>query len=172
MQMRQQQQMQAQQQRQQQQGQQQQNAQLPQEQNGAINGSTAIQPTNGAAQQPTPQQPSSGVSKEALLSTDQQITLRQQLSAFNYLQKNMPIPQNIQDSLFQSQKATATDPSKPASPATQSSTKTHRFQSFKDPHALIPSTISYLDHIRRDQRQIIPSIMPLGIDVDRAREER
>ncbi|KAI4734117.1 hypothetical protein E4T50_15337 [Aureobasidium sp. EXF-12298] len=172
MQMRQQQQMQAQQQRQQQQGQQQQNAQLPQEQNGAINGSAAIQPTNGAAQQPTPQQPSSGVSKEALLSTDQQTTLRQQLSAFNYLQKNMPIPQNIQDSLFQSQKATATDPSKPASPATQSSTKTHRFQSFKDPHALIPSTISYLDHIRRDQRQIIPSIMPLGIDVDRAREER
>ncbi|KAG9546656.1 chromatin remodeling complex SWI/SNF component SWI2, partial [Aureobasidium melanogenum] len=70
------------------------------------------------------------------------------------------------------QKATATDPSKPASPATQSSTKTHRFQSFKDPHALIPSTISYLDHTRRDQRQIIPSIMPLGIDVDRAREER
>lgn len=171
MQMRQQQ-MQAQQQRQQQQGQQQQNGQLPQEQNGALNGSAAVQPTNGAAQQPTPQQPSSGVSKEALLSNDQQNTLRQQLSAFNYLQKNMPIPQNIQDSLFQSQKTTAADPSKPASPATQASTKTHRFQSFKDPHALIPSTISYLDHTRRDQRQIIPSIMPLGIDVDRAREER
>ncbi|CAD0099100.1 unnamed protein product [Aureobasidium mustum] len=172
MQMRQQQQMQAQQQRQQQQGQQQQNGQLSQEQNGSLNASAAIQPTNGAAQQPTPQQPSSGVSKDALLSTDQQTTLRQQLSAFNYLQKNMPIPQNIQDSLFQSQKTTATDPSKPASPATQSSTKTHRFQSFKDPRALIPSSISYLDHIRRDQRHIIPSIMPLGIDVDRAREER
>ena len=170
--MRQQQQMQAQQQRQQQQGQQQQNGQLLPEQNASLNGSAAMQSVNGAAQQPTPQPQSSATSKEPLLSTDQQTTLRQQLSAFNYLQKNMPIPQNIQDSLFQAQKATAIDSSKPATPATQPSTRTHRFQSFKDPHALVPNAISYLDHTRRDQRHIIPSIMPLGIDVDRAREER
>ncbi|KAI5254622.1 hypothetical protein E4T42_02348 [Aureobasidium subglaciale] len=174
MQMRQQQQMQAQQQRQQQQSQpQQQNGQLPQDTQAlALNGAATMQPMNGAAQQSTPQPPSSAASKEALLSTDQQATLRQQLSAFNYLQKNMPIPQNIQESLFQSQKSATADPSKPATPAAQPSSRTHRFQSFKDPHALVPTSISYLDHTRRDQRHIIPSIMPLGIDVDRAREER
>jgi ATP-dependent helicase STH1/SNF2 len=172
MQMRQQQQLQAQQQRQQQQGQQpqQQNGQLIQEQSTPLNGTAAMQPVNGAAQQSTPQPQSSAASKDPLLSTDQQSTLRQQLSAFNYLQKNMPIPQNIQESLFQ--KAAVTDLSKPATPATQPSTRTHRFQSFKDPHDLVPKSISYLDHTRRDQRHIIPSIMPLGIDVDRAREER
>jgi ATP-dependent helicase STH1/SNF2 len=176
LQMRQQQQQQIQQQQRQQQPQlnQPQPGQLPQDAlNGSLNGpSSAIQPINGVAQQSTPQPPSAALSKDALLSADQQSTLRQQLAAFNYLQKNMPIPQNIQESLFQSQKSSAVDPSKPATPAAQSSSKAHRFQSFKDPHSLVPSAISYLDHTRRDQRSLIPSIMPLGIDVDRVREER
>lgn len=168
-----------QQQRQQQQTQQQQAGQMPQEQmNGSLNGTTDHQAANGGhqqiqqTQQTQQQPPSSTPSKENILSTEQHSTLRQQLAAFQYLQKNMPIPQNIQDSLFQAQKTTAADPSKPATPVAQPSSKTHRFQSYKDPHNLIPNAISYLDHSRRDMRPIIPSIMPVGIDVDRAREER
>ena len=48
----------------------------------------------------------------------------------------------------------------------------HQFKTFTDPHSLLLKRISYNDHTQRQYRPSIPSIMPLGVDVDRIREER
>ncbi|KAF1346543.1 chromatin remodeling complex SWI/SNF component SWI2 [Delphinella strobiligena] len=136
----------------------------------------------------------SSAAPEAVLSKDQAKVLQRQLHAFQYLQKNMPIPSQIKDQLFASQQANKGpaladkvnaaqqilgDAAKQSTSSlqvpqsdTDKSTKRHRFQSAKDPHDHIMNAIRYLDHSRREKRTIIPSIMPLGIDPERVREER
>ncbi|KAK4569992.1 transcriptional regulator [Recurvomyces mirabilis] len=128
-------------------------------------------------------------SSEAPFNKDQIRTLKAQMQAFGHLQKNMPIPQNIQDMIFQSKQD-----QKPASPGeavaaagkvlddvTKGKTTTnlmpdgkprHRFETFTDPHSLMVKHISYADHTHRPYRSIIPSFMPIGVDPERVREER
>lgn len=129
---------------------------------------------------------------EPVISKEQAKKLQKQLQAFQYLQKNMPIPQQLKDQVFAAQQASRNpsvsdklnaaahilnDAASKASAMALSSSddafaQRHRFLTFKDPHDNIANAIRYLDHIRRDQRSLIPSIMPLGVDPERVREER
>jgi ATP-dependent helicase STH1/SNF2 len=130
---------------------------------------------------------------DASMSKDQVEKLRYQMKAFAALQKNMPIPQVIQDRIFPSrqgqQSMSAADAVNAAGQLLDDAVKTsdptqaaqdlgpdgkpkHRFESFTDPHALLQKRISYADHMHRSSRTMIPSIMPLGIDPERVREER
>jgi ATP-dependent helicase STH1/SNF2 len=156
-------------------------------------GQTATAQANGTPQAtPTPiaQAAPSQVdgSTEPAFSKDQLITLRAQMAAFGHLQKNMPIPQNVQDKIFpqkQDQKpVTSADAvaaagkmledmkGKPSGDLMPNGKPRHRFETFTDPHSLMLKRISFADHGHRSSRPMIPSIMPLGIDPERVREER
>ncbi|KAK5120002.1 hypothetical protein LTR85_007078 [Meristemomyces frigidus] len=132
-------------------------------------------------------------SGEAAFSKDQMMTLRAQMQAFGHLQKNLPIPQAIQDRIFPSKQeqkpptaaetlaaagkvldeaANTADVSGKGADAQSDSRPRHRFETFTDPHSLVLRQISYADHTNRAYRPMIPSIMPLGIDPERVREER
>jgi len=121
------------------------------------------------------------------------MTLRAQMSAFSHLQKNLPIPQAVQDHIFtskQQQKSpTVADTVTAAGKVLDEAAKTsgalvkavdgrvdgrpsHRYETFTDPHSLLLKQISYSDHTQRGYRSMIPSIMPLGVDPERVREER
>ncbi|EMC97393.1 hypothetical protein BAUCODRAFT_68199 [Baudoinia panamericana UAMH 10762] len=123
---------------------------------------------------------------EQAFSKDQIMTLRAQMQAFGHLQKNLPIPQAIQDRIFPTKQE-----QKPPTPAEVVATAgkvldiagkgrevsdngkpRHRFETFTDPHSLLLKRISYGDHTHRASRYMVPSIMPLGVDPDRVRDER
>lgn len=142
-------------------------------------------------QQSTPAQAESTM--DASMSKDQIEKLRYQMKAFAALQKNMPIPQIIQDRIFTSrldqqavntanavaaagqtldEAAQSSDTSKSAQDTAADGKPKHRFESFTEPHALIQKRIGYADHTYRQSRPLIPGIMPLGVDPERVREER
>lgn len=127
---------------------------------------------------------------DSAFSKDQVTTLRAQITAFTHLQKNLPIPPSVQERILASQQEqksqtvsdslasaekmldSATTVTKPASYGRADSRPRHRYETFADPHNLLLKNISYADHTHRPYRPMIPSIMPLGIDPERAREER
>ncbi|KAF2861890.1 hypothetical protein K470DRAFT_191436, partial [Piedraia hortae CBS 480.64] len=149
-----------------------------------------------AATPPVPIPPSSAQSTtdaagETSLTKEQTAIVRAQLHAFNLLQRNMPIPAQVQATLFASRE------NKPPTPADTTAlagkvlndsvkamsrdgasstgpniTAIHRFETFVDPHSLYARTIAFADHNHRPYLLNIPSIMPLGVDVERVREER
>jgi ATP-dependent helicase STH1/SNF2 len=127
---------------------------------------------------------------DSSMSRDQVEKLRYQMKAFAALQKNMPIPQLIQDRIFPSRQGQqplgtadavaaagqllddAVKTSETAKDSTSDGSTRHRFESFTDPYALMHKRINYADHMHRSSRPMIPSIMPLGLDPERVREER
>ncbi|KAK5134811.1 hypothetical protein LTR08_006043 [Meristemomyces frigidus] len=151
-----------------------------------------------SAQPAAPSQAVSGQAQvdgasEAAFSKDQILTLRAQMSAFGHLQKNIPIPQSIQDRVFPSKQdqkplptaesvavagkilddaAKTVGESAKGADAQGNGQPRHRFETFTNPHSLVLRQISYADHTNRAYRPMIPSIMPLGIDPERVREER
>lgn len=177
-------------------------AQQQQQMNGAANAQMADGQTQSAQSNGTPQASSAVQMKaqtaatpaqinssagEAAMSKEQVATLRAQMQAFGHLQRNLPIPAAIQQRIFkQDQKpATPSEAVAAASKALDDAAKNKanadlmpdgrprpRFETFIDPHSLLLKNISYQDHIQRANRPIIPSIMPLGVDPDRVREER
>ncbi|KAF2720531.1 chromatin remodeling complex SWI/SNF component SWI2 [Polychaeton citri CBS 116435] len=156
-------------------------------------------PFNGGQQTQTaptsaptlPAMPQADGPHEQAFSKDQISTLQNQIMAFKMLQRNVPIPQDIQSKLFSSRQE-----QQPPTPAevTAAATKIledaagqglkagagpqadnkprHRFESFVDPHSLLYKYIGYADHANRLHRPMIPSMMPLGVDPERVREER
>ncbi|KAF2768718.1 chromatin remodeling complex SWI/SNF component SWI2 [Teratosphaeria nubilosa] len=130
-------------------------------------------------------------SAQPQMDKQQMIKLRAQINAFQHLQKNLPVPANVQELIFPSKQE-----QKPPTPAesvaaagkildeaakghapkssdVQADGKPrHRFETFTEPHSLILKNISHLDHFYRPYRSMIPSIMPLGTDPERVREER
>ena len=146
---------------------------------------------NQTGQQPVLAQTESAA--DSSMSRDQVEKLRYQMKAFAALQKNMPIPQLIQDRIFPSRQGQqplgtaeavaaagqllddavkTSETAKSAQDNTSDGSTRHRFESFTDPHALMHKRISYADHMHRSSRSMIPSIMPLGLDPERVREER
>ncbi|KAF4548129.1 Chromatin structure-remodeling complex subunit snf21-like protein [Elsinoe fawcettii] len=147
-------------------------------------------PTNKA---PTSANASPITSADKILSNDQAQMLRSQIKAFNMLQKNMPVPQDIQEQLFQKNKsASVSEALKTANKALEESpAKTSdggqpaangivavqtkdspAFLFLQDPHSLYADKLSYARHRFRSQRPYIPSIMALGIDPYQARDRR
>ena len=135
-----------------------------------------------------------GSSKAANNFTQEQVnTLKAQILAFKILSRNLPVPPNVQQQLFASQKVKKTPPpqspaagvksqstdvvpvaSKAASEAPTASETRHWYDTFKSPYKLLKNNgrISYAEHSMRSKRPMIPSLMPAGVDVDRVREER
>ncbi|KAF2158231.1 chromatin remodeling complex SWI/SNF component SWI2 [Myriangium duriaei CBS 260.36] len=129
---------------------------------------------------------------EHILSRDQAALLRNQIKAFNMLQRNMPIPQDMQEQLFATKKAAnVTEALRSANQVleeqankTNGATKVEangapteakveqKYLYLQDPHSLYLDKIPYLRHRVRSERAQLPTIMPLGIDPEVAREER
>ncbi|KAF2086878.1 hypothetical protein K490DRAFT_74084 [Saccharata proteae CBS 121410] len=157
---------------------------------------SAMPPTIGPNQ--AQQQPSGGAEKPMAVMnggagfTPQQMwMLRNQINAFKRLSRNMPIPMDMQQQLFPSMQAKKSPtPAEAvaavgqvldeASQAAASSTDadkpdndSHRgFLTTRDPYSLFPNSISYADHGIREKRMILPSVMPVGVDAEKLREER
>jgi len=150
-----------------------------QAQNGvATANGMAPNPPNPA---PTPSQDQSA--SQRVFSTDQIDVLRGQMEAYKYLQKNTPIPAGIQQKIFGSRQESVPTVSdgvaaagkvldEAAKVGTEDSTTRHKFETFTDPHSFLFKHISYADHSLQQSRPMIPSIMPLGVDPERVREER
>ena len=119
-------------------------------------------------------------------SSEQLATLRNQIQAFKLLTRNLAIPLKVQQQLFPPTKKPPSTPTEPtprerdgkesashpvAGPEATAPLKTS-FTSYEDPFASISSSIAYADHSLRGRRPRIPSLMPIGVDLDQLREER
>ncbi|OCK84791.1 adenosinetriphosphatase [Lepidopterella palustris CBS 459.81] len=126
---------------------------------------------------------------------EQLLTLRNQIAAFKRLSKGLPLPLNMQQSLFASQQAkkalTPTEAVAAASQALEDATKVANvagvnasasasdsttaqkgYETFASPWNQVSAPVNYIDHSSRDKRLLLPSIIPIGVDVDKVREER
>lgn len=167
--------------------------------NGSAASSTGGQESNataaGGQSQPAGQTTASAQKTAPVasgsFSPDQLARLRNQILAFKMLSKNLAIPQPLQQQLFASKKP---QPSTPADnlaaaesvletasrdrseQAADSAEKTPQpkswYESFDSPYDLFPKSISYADHSVRANRPRVPSLMPMGIDLDQVREDR
>ena len=157
----------------------------------ATNGVSQVPPSQPSGPQPAAQQPSQmDAPNEQGLSSEQLQLLKLQVNAFQHLQKNMPVPPALQDKVFPSKQEQKPPPiadavaaagkaldaasatPKPGPDAQAEERPRHKFETFTDPRSLMVKYISYGDHTHRQYRPMIPSIMPLGVDPDRVREER
>ncbi|KAG8532183.1 uncharacterized protein KY384_003823 [Bacidia gigantensis] len=116
-------------------------------------------------------------------SEQQMSILKTQMFAFKLLQKNNPIPPQMQQQLFKSQQ-----PSQPQTKAEKvakgrevvknverGSPEPQRRQAYEyaySPFGLITPTISYSDHAMRKNRLQVNSIMPKGVDTEDVQRER
>jgi len=103
------------------------------------------------------------------------------------LSKNLPLPTKLQQQLFPSQKQQATTTtealttankvldtaaeSKESVSSEMAPVKTF-FDSYISPYDLLSPGISFLHHGQRSKRQKIPSLLPMGVDVEQVLEER
>ncbi|PNS15568.1 hypothetical protein CAC42_827 [Sphaceloma murrayae] len=128
-----------------------------------------------------------------VLSKDQAQMLRSQIKAFNMLQRNMPVPQDIQEQLFTPKKSgsvsevlksankaldetpvksTDANPALANGSANPITKQGPSYQYLQDPHSVYAKSLSYQQHRFRSQRPFIPSIMALGVDPHIARDRR
>ncbi|RDW60111.1 putative chromatin structure-remodeling complex subunit snf21 [Coleophoma crateriformis] len=118
-------------------------------------------------------------------------TLKHQIHAFKCLSKNLGIPAHIQQQLFAAKRSTSipdqaiagAPPATTAAQQTPNSTdvkpseavwvpKTHEYSGFKSPYGGLKKKISYADHRTREERPLVPSIMPSGVDIEKLRYDR
>ena len=133
-------------------------------------------------------QPGSGYFSQEQLST-----LKNQIFAFKCLSKNQGIPQQVQQSLFVAQQkklsvsvdqiaaaAATAQESQPSASGGESEVsakdvlklKQHEYTGFKSPRAGLTAKISYSAHKKRENRPLIPSTMPSGVDIEKLRGDR
>ena len=158
-----------------------------------VNNNNNATVANGQAQGQLSQAPNSAekpsTTPSLSFSPDQLHLLRNQISAFKQLSKNLPLPSPIQQQLFASRKRQSTS-SDPLAVVNQNidggngsvgsisaakqdgDSPQQQYHTFSDPYAKLEKRIGYMDHALRDRRPLIPSIMPVGVDVDKYREER
>lgn len=160
--------------------------------------SSALAPSAMAASSGTPSSSAkaaapplrSTAANGAYFSQEQLSTLKSQIFAFKCLSKQMGIPAHVQQQLFLSQQKASTpivttgsaiNPSEEghfngASTATPTKgpegPKRHDYSSFQEPEALLSEKISYSLHKLRENRPLIPSVFPSGVDVLALRQER
>ena len=120
-------------------------------------------------------------------SSEQLNLLRTQIYAFKMLSKNLVLPAKLQEQLFPSQKQaiqSSSDALNAASTALNEASESKEnvpkepemtkstFEKYDSPHDLLSKYISFADHSIRAKRQRIPSLLPLGIDIEQVKEER
>ncbi|KAI1990152.1 transcriptional regulator [Ophidiomyces ophidiicola] len=159
--------------------------------NGGANNSSTPDPTSG---QSGPAVANSSTQKAAASATgsftpEQLTILKNQILAFKMLSKNLPIPPRVQQQLFTSKKALLLSGGDATGSVDGASDETNRdavvkaddvitntlktmFESFQSPYDSYPARVSYGTHSIRKHRRRIPSIMPLGTDLDKLREEK
>ncbi|KAI6709815.1 hypothetical protein JHW43_007674 [Diplocarpon mali] len=114
--------------------------------------------------------------------------LKQQIFAFKCLSKNQGIPQTVQQQLFASQKKSLLptenpleasiiaklDDAQPNSNGAEvaSGSKVHEYLGFEDPRSRLMDRVSYSSHKHREARPMIPSILPSGVNIEKARRDR
>lgn len=138
--------------------------------------------TNGAVS--TESTHSSSVSN-GILSTDQLITLRNQITAFKLLSRNEVLPHNLREALLPTRSAPASldnapvaplDASDPSviKPPLESSGQRQRshLDTFTDPRSLLPRTMPYHLLSQRQQRSVVPCLLPVGFDAEELRDQR
>ncbi|KAF2004396.1 hypothetical protein P154DRAFT_458958 [Amniculicola lignicola CBS 123094] len=139
------------------------------------------------------QTPTSATSAPSNAFTSEQLMLlRRQIAAFKHLSKGLPLPPSMQQQLFATQQA-----KKPQTPAEAVATAAQilddqtraatapaseaealpefiRTNRFLEPWGTdyIKTSVNFVEHNRRANRPLLNSIMPLGIDVELARQER
>lgn len=133
------------------------------------------------------------VSSGGYFTPEQLGTLKHQIFAFKCLSKNLGIPQTTQQHLFASQQkkqpppadqliaaaAQTLDTAQPAAGAADDVAvapevrkKRTMYEGFRSPYQKVSGQVTYAEHGSRDVRLLIPSIMPVGIDVEKLRDER
>ena len=119
-------------------------------------------------------------------SAEQLAILRNQIQAFKLLSKNLAIPVKVQQQLFPTSKKPQSTSAEPPTYESSGREKTAEkepvtdahvpaktsFSACESPYALIPAKISFAEHSQRAKRLRIPSLMPVGVDIDQIREER
>ena len=147
--------------------------------------------TQGQTQQPQAANNAdkSIASPSTVLTQEQLQMLKTQIAAFRQLSRNLPLESSIQQQIFASKKrpSMTTDPSTTinqvldgvsngrsgTSTADQdSSTSRRQYETFTDPYSKLEKRIGYVEHTLRDRRPIISCIMPVGLDIEKYREER
>ena len=156
--------------------------------------SQASTKTTANAQAAPTQAPQRAVTSGSGYFTPEQLsTLKHQIYAFKLLSKHVGIPQATQQHLFASQQkkrrpaadqlittAAQTLENVPApangvggsAPAAEVVKKRTMFEGFKSPYKKVSGNVTYTEHASRNARFMIPSIMPVGIDVEKLRDER
>lgn len=165
--------------------------------NGVSNAQSETSSTNAAS--PGPTAASNNVQGQAAavqrvvaqangsFSPDQLNLLRTQIYAFKMLSKNLALPTKLQHQLFPSQKQaieSASDALNAASATLNEVAESKKdvpkepemvkstFDRYDSPYDLLSKYISFADHSSRAKRQRIPSLLPLGVDIEQVREER
>ena len=152
-----------------------------------ITANTNTEPS-AAADQAAPAPPKPSTKTNNGLSQDQVRTLSNQILAFKMLSRNAPIPSGLQQQLFKSQQskqpatvaqvATAADQVvnddtiRPSPKTNGKVAEARSYKSFIDPRDYIKPTISYANHAVRANRYQVTGLMPVGVDVERFRDER
>lgn len=158
----------------------------------AVNGTPASgsnQPTaTNNAQGPAASQAQRVVSQANGSFTPEQLNLlRTQIYAFKMLSKNIALPVKLQQQLFPSvkqQAATPSDAAPAADKVPESVTEVKEgitgelaraksfFETYQSPYDLLGKSIGYPDHAQRSKRINVPSILPIGVDIEQVREEQ
>ena len=128
-----------------------------------------------------------------ILTQEQNDLLRNQMIAFKSLTSNAPIPPSVREKIFKSYQNRGQRPptiaeavsdaaqvideasKAPTSEGKTSSTlprRTHQYKIFVDPQTYLQKSIGYTEHTSRAGRPFVPALFPVGVDIDRVREER
>ncbi|KAI9791982.1 MAG: hypothetical protein M1816_003251 [Peltula sp. TS41687] len=149
----------------------------------------AVQLPNG---QTIPQKPNAATGNN--FSADQLAVLRNQIVAFKLLSKNVSVPSAVQQQIFSSQqskrspslKQAILEASRVLDQAVEASDVSvmdgvadkseidrprKRYETFTSPYSHLRKSIGYSEHGLREQRVMIPGLVPSGVDADRIRED-
>ncbi|KAF2657427.1 hypothetical protein K491DRAFT_327057 [Lophiostoma macrostomum CBS 122681] len=161
---------------------------------------SAIQVTTSAGQASSGsvQTPTSASAIDPVFTSRQLVLLRQQISAFKHLSKGLPLPEAMQQQLFTSLQAkkpqttaeavtmanqVLTDTTRAAStsgagsagPVSQGSVAPRQPETFLKPWKkpfIEEDGVGYMRHTSRHARPYMPSVMPLGVNMEDVRKER
>ncbi|KAI8142952.1 SNF2 family N-terminal domain-containing protein [Fennellomyces sp. T-0311] len=111
---------------------------------------------------------------ESNLTPNQLAALRYQILAYKLISKNIPLPPHLQQAVLNTTPESPKVPPTPASPAqTPPSPKDQQhFNAYASPYQLLKKPISSYAHASKQQRLLIPSITPTGMDPHTAITER
>ncbi|CCX34630.1 Similar to Chromatin structure-remodeling complex subunit snf21; acc. no. Q9UTN6 [Pyronema omphalodes CBS 100304] len=127
---------------------------------------------NAAANMAQPTAPTSNS-----FTPDQLAVLRHQIMAFKYITRNKPVPPNVQQGFLYplkvGQQINQVAAAKAVLDGVVNKEKSKpEYETFISPWERVPKSIPFLEHAIRDNRPIIPGIMPVGIDVANLQMER